>query len=203
MKSRISARARSNASATAPCPHPANRSKRTRCVGFSFIVGPSGARLAPSTSKKSRTPLTTTRMLPFGPTLPARPDLRNLYDMRRVVVDARTKSQRFVEACRRGIVRSQPEVVEAAAGCRDDVRHQPSGHPESAEVRQHVEMPDPADTLVARIRIDVESADTDQAASDPRAEQRLARPVEPIRPVVPFVDEPTNEPGSRPLALRD
>src|SRR5258705_184243 len=98
-------------------------------------------------NQKSRTPLTTTRMLLFGPTLPVLPDHRNFHDMRRVAVDARTKSRRFVEACRRGIVRSQPEVVEAAAGCRDDVRHQPSGHPESAEVRQHVEMPDPADTL--------------------------------------------------------
>jgi hypothetical protein len=40
----------------------ARRVSHRDCVGFSRMVGPSGTRLAPSTSKKSRTPFTSTRI---------------------------------------------------------------------------------------------------------------------------------------------
>jgi len=59
----------------------------------------------------------------------------------------------------------------------------------------------PTDTLIGRIRIDVEPADSDQPPTAPGAEQRFAGPVKLIRAAGPLLDEPTDEPETGLLAF--
>src|SRR5262249_61272048 len=98
---------------------------------------------------------------------------------------ASRKAKRLVEPCRREIVCSQMEVVESPAGCLDNMHHQLATYSASAECRCDVQMPDPADPLTASIRIDIQPADPNQQPVDPRAEQSLSWPVEPIGRVAP------------------
>jgi hypothetical protein len=102
---------------------------------------------------------------------------------------AMVKTKPFVKARCHGIVRAQAEVVESAVGRLDDVGHQV--------------LPDPAHAIVASVRIDVQAADADQPPIDPRAEQGLSRPVKPIGPAGPLVDQPTDDAQARHLAVRE
>jgi hypothetical protein len=98
------------------------------------------------------------------------------------------KAEHFVKARRRRVVGAQTDVVESPLGCLNDPCHQLSAYPVSAECGQDVEMTEPANTLIASMRVDIEPADSDQSAIDPGAEQGLSCPVEAIRPGGPLLD---------------
>ncbi len=87
----------------------------------------------------------------------------------------------------------QTEILEASSGRLDDPQHESLPHSLSARLRQDVQMPDPPNAVVARIRIDIQPADPEKPAGAACAEQSFSRPVKPIRPVAPFVYEPTDD----------
>src|SRR5262249_45827188 len=100
----------------------------------------------------------------------------------------RTKPQRLVKACGRGVARAQTQRRKSAAGGGERLGHQRAGHAVPTRLDEHVEMAHTADALVARVWIDVEPAHAGQALSEPGAEERLAGPIEAVGAVVPLVD---------------
>jgi len=113
----------------------------------------------------------------------------------------RPKAEDLVEAGGRRVVRAQAQAIESTARRSDHLGNQLPAYSVAAHRRQHVQVTDPADPRVARVGIDVESAHAHESPGHPRAEQRLARPVEAVGPSGPLVDEAPDDPRSGFLAF--
>src|SRR5262245_2931351 len=116
-------------------------------------------------------------------------------------VDARAEAQALVQPGGFGIGCAQAEDIEPPACGLDDASHEPLADPKSATGSPDVQMAPTARAIGRRVRIDVEPADPHDLAADPRPEQDLAGPGEPVRPAPPLVGEAAHEAQSRPLAL--
>src|SRR6267143_757991 len=113
----------------------------------------------------------------------------------------RPKADRLVEARGRLIVGAQAKALESVSRRLDDPRDQPPAHAVPAQRRQYVEVADSADTSIAGVRIDVETAHAYEPAGDQGGEQRLSQPVEPVCPIGPLVDESADDPRSGRFAV--
>jgi hypothetical protein len=88
-----------------------------------------------------------------------------------------TKAEPFIKLGRRGTLRPQSESVEPASGGFNDLRDQAPPHSEPSKREEDVKVPHPTDTLLCRIRVNVEPTNTDPLPAGPSAEQRFAGPV--------------------------
>jgi len=88
-----------------------------------------------------------------------------LKDVRAIcLVHAPTKPERLVEVCRLGILSPQPQPVEFAPRCLDDLRHQLPTDSFASMSRQDIDMTHSTHARLGPVRIYVQPAHADDPA---------------------------------------
>jgi hypothetical protein len=116
---------------------------------------------------------------------------------------APSKSQHLVESGRRLAISPEAELLECAAGRRDNPGDEQSADPSAPECDRDIEVADATDSPVAAVRIRIEAANTNTAAAKNRREEGLARLRVAVRPTLSVHDQPAQQAEAGLLALCD
>jgi hypothetical protein len=119
------------------------------------------------------------------------------------LVVAPSKSKHLIEPSGRLAIRPKAKLVECVAGRPDDRVDEQSADASAAKGHRNIEVADATDSPVATVRVDVEPANTDDAAASNRCEESLASLRKAVRLTLPVPDQPGQKAEAGFLALRD